>query len=94
MKKRPEVTIFSVDGLNSTGKTTQLQYLKQQLAADGVPTAIRRGDGARRGLGLMEADPPSDWWIAHHPQIAEAGVSGPESLLFHMLSSQEKTYCF
>ena len=44
-----------------------------------MPAAIRRGDGARRGLGMVEADPASDWWVAQHPRIAEAGVSGPES---------------
>lgn len=79
MKKQPEITIFSLDGLNSTGKTTQLRYLKQQLTAKGIPAAIRRGDGSRRGSGLVEADPPSEWWMTHHPQIAGAGVSGPES---------------
>lgn len=88
MNKSPEITIYSLDGLNSTGKSTQLQLLKHELAKQGIISAIRRGDGARKGTGDSEADPSSSWWVYNHPLIAAAGINGPESFRMATLASR------
>jgi len=57
------MTIISFDGLNRSGKGTQIFLLNQKLNKD-YPIEIIRGDGSREGIGNPKYyDPPSEWWV-------------------------------
>ncbi|MBT4804841.1 hypothetical protein HON71_01585 [Candidatus Woesearchaeota archaeon] len=55
--------IISFDGLNRSGKGTQISKMKEHLESLSVPVGVLRGDGSRPGKGLDNfTDPSSDWW--------------------------------
>lgn len=55
--------VVSFDGLNRSGKGTQLRLLREYLGSSMVPALVVRGDGSREGIGnLSYFDPPSKWW--------------------------------
>lgn len=72
----PEIRLVSLDGLNNTGKTTQLDYLRSALRDRAIATTVRKGDGARRGRGEVEWDPVSPWWQQHYYELHSAGLEG------------------
>ncbi len=58
------VKILSFDGLNRSGKGTQIGLLKRDLAQKSVEIEVLRGDGSRPGLNTEGFyDPLSEWWI-------------------------------
>lgn len=77
--RHPEISVVSLDGLNNNGKTTQVEYLQRELVGRDIPTIVRRGDGSRKGTGLSESDPVSDWWQENYKLINSAGLEGPEA---------------
>lgn len=77
--RQPEISVVSLDGLNNNGKTTQVGYLQHELVAQDIPTIVRRGDGSRKGTGLSESDPVSEWWQENYKVINAAGLEGPEA---------------
>jgi len=55
--------IFSIDGLNRAGKTTQLLNLKNKFNIEGISSLIFRGDGTRTGSNNSDYyDPYSAFW--------------------------------
>ena len=58
-----DVKIISLDGLNRSGKGTQLSMLKKNLESEAFSVKTIRGDGSREGVGNPEYhDPYSPWW--------------------------------
>ncbi len=58
-----EVNIISFDGLNRSGKGTQLSLTQKYLEDKMQNVIIVRGDGSREGIGNPEYyDPISKWW--------------------------------
>ena len=56
--------IISFDGLNRSGKGTQIRLLRDYLERRKISVEVLRGDGSRPGLGSKDFyDPPSDWWV-------------------------------
>lgn len=74
-----KIFVIGIDGLNNSGKTTQLKRLKENLEARGIYTIIRRGDGSRKGDGKEEFDAYSTWWLENRPRIMAAGFEGKAS---------------
>lgn len=72
--RTPDISLASLDGLNNNGKSTQLRFIKQELIARGIPAVIRKGDGSRKGRGLEEVDPYSEWWQTNHDRIKSIGL--------------------
>ncbi len=64
--KAKRVRSIGFDGLHRCGKGTQLQLLRDYLWEKGIKSVIVRGDGTRRGLGLVSEDPYSTWWQEHY----------------------------
>jgi len=56
------ILTVAFEGLNRSGKGTQLGLMRHHLRQCEIPTVTIRGDGSREGLGVDEGDPPSDWW--------------------------------
>lgn len=58
-----DIHIISIDGLNRSGKGTQLRLLKEHYIRCGVPVQVVRGDGSREGVGgPYSHDPMNAWW--------------------------------
>ncbi len=56
--------IISFDGLNRSGKGTQIKLLKDYLENSNIPVEVLRGDGSRPGTDSQNFyDPHSNWWI-------------------------------
>ena len=56
--------IISFDGLNRSGKGTQIRLLRDYLENRITPVEVLRGDGSRPGVGLRNFyDPTSNWWV-------------------------------
>lgn len=89
MKRHPEIRLFLLDGLNNTGKTTQLNLLRSRLAAAGITGAVRKGDGSRKGLGLQDYDPESSWWKQHRLEATSAGTDGERAKLLATIASRK-----
>lgn len=57
------IEIISFDGLNRSGKGTQLNLTKKYLENRIQNVRVVRGDGSREGIGNPQYfDPPSIWW--------------------------------
>lgn len=69
------VLTVAIDGLNRSGKGTQLHLLKRFLQDRGLPAVILRGDGSREGKGLSEGDPCDEWWQRFRSRLADAVTS-------------------
>jgi len=55
--------IISLEGLNRSGKGTQISLLKELLESHHLPVEVLRGDGSRPGNNSFGFyDPESDWW--------------------------------
>ena len=64
MKNSKQVKVISFDGLNRSGKGTQLELLKQFLKNEKKPVQVVRGDGSREGINNINySDPQSAWWV-------------------------------
>jgi len=85
----PEVKITCFDGLNNSGKTTQIDCLQNQLNTMGIPTVQRRGDGSRKGLGITESDPASVWWQENYRQILNTDIASSESERISTITSRK-----
>jgi thymidylate kinase len=72
--KNEKVNIISIDGLHNVGKSTQIDLVKRQLGGLGIYSAVMRGDGSRKGLGLTEEDPFSDWWQLKRKEITQVAT--------------------
>jgi|GEM_PF-2903483 len=58
-----KIFIVSFDGLNRSGKGTQLKLLRKYFEGKNIPVQIVRGDGSRKGEGRTDYfDPESNWW--------------------------------
>ncbi|MFH1064180.1 MAG: hypothetical protein V1729_03815 [Candidatus Woesearchaeota archaeon] len=64
----PEIEVISFDGLNRSGKGTQIKRMKNYLEDRGITTYVLRGDGSRKGDG-SENDPYSEWWKEMQPRL-------------------------
>lgn len=89
MTRQPEVKVFLIDGLNNTGKTTQLNLLRPRLEGLGIFTAVKKGDGSRKGLGLHDHDPLSAWWQRHRQESLAAGTEGGRAERLAAIASQK-----
>lgn len=57
------INVFSFDGLNRSGKGTQLSLTRKHLKDNLENVIIIRGDGSREGINNFEYfDPISHWW--------------------------------
>ncbi|MES2931166.1 MAG: hypothetical protein V4682_00520 [Patescibacteria group bacterium] len=56
--------IFTVgfEGVNRTGKGTQIGLLRTKLELQSIPTLVLRGNGSREAQGSHKGDPLSAWW--------------------------------
>jgi thymidylate kinase len=70
---------IAFDGLNSAGKTTQIELLRKKLREEGLKDYLLKGHGARKGEGLTEIDPVSTWWQKNYPEIMGTPVDDPKS---------------
>jgi thymidylate kinase len=66
-----KVLTIGFDGLNKSGKGTQIDLFKQYLDSKSVPCEIVRGDGTRAGKGLHKYDTPSRWWIEQREELTK-----------------------
>ena len=53
---------LGMDGLNGSGKGTQIELFSKYLDSISEPHLIARGDGVRFGNGIKIYDSPSKWW--------------------------------
>lgn len=57
------IEVISFDGLNRSGKGTQLNLARKYLEDNMQNVIVVRGDGSREGIDNPEYnDPPSMWW--------------------------------
>lgn len=70
----PQINVIGFDGLNNSGKGTQIKFLRNSLFSEGIPSIVLRGDGRRRGLGNEEKDPISYWWQGYYKEIANRSI--------------------
>lgn len=57
------INVISFDGLNRSGKGTQLNLTRKYLENSMQNVIVVRGDGSREGIDNPEYyDPPSMWW--------------------------------
>lgn len=56
------IITVAFEGLNRSGKGTQIALAQKHLVESGIPTISLRGDGSREGLGIYETDPLNTWW--------------------------------
>ena len=62
MRNENKIISIALEGINRSGKGTQIELLKNKLEEIGIPCVSIRGEGYRRGLGVSQADPESDFW--------------------------------
>ena len=56
--------VISFDGLNRSGKGTQIKLLRDYLENRNILVEVLRGDGSRPGIGSRDFyDPLSNWWV-------------------------------
>jgi len=89
MIRQSDIRVFLIDGLNNTGKTTQLNLLRPRLANLGIYAAVKKGDGSRKGLGLHDYDPLSTWWQRHRQEALSAGTEGDRAKRLAAIASQK-----
>ena len=65
--------LIAFEGLNRSGKGTQLNLLKEELSRFGLGTLELRGDGTRDGLGEHQGDPLSPWWQEFSQKLRHGG---------------------
>lgn len=75
-----KIHTVALEGLNNSGKGTQLTRLSESLNARGILTVVVRGHGSRQGDGRHIGDPVSKWWQKKHSEFMAAGTEGPKSL--------------
>lgn len=68
------IRVIGFDGLNNSGKGTQISLLRNKLAMCSIPSVVMRGDGRRRGEGLEVKDPYSTWWQEYYKDIRALGI--------------------
>ncbi len=65
------VVTIGIDGLNRSGKGTQLNLLRHYFEDRGIHAVIVRGDGSREGKGFSEGDPKNEWWQGFRQRLSE-----------------------
>ena len=88
MKNNQKIDVICFDGLHNVGKSTQIELAKRQLGSMGIHSLIRRGDGSRKGLGIVEEDPISEWWQDNYQDIVDTGVEGHKAELAAQMASR------
>lgn len=68
------------DGLNSSGKGTQIKLLKKYLDRNKISNLILRGDGLKAGKGLRSYDFPSSWWLENASFLLDKSLDAEEKL--------------
>jgi len=68
-----ENKIFTIgfDGLNHSGKGTQIKLLTKYLSKQKTPFKVVRGDGTRAGTGTQPYDFPSKWWQENRDYLVD-----------------------
>ncbi|MDE1848646.1 MAG: hypothetical protein KGH55_01280 [Nanoarchaeota archaeon] len=74
------VKSIGFDGLNSSGKGTQIRLFGYFLEQGGIPSIILRGDGTRSGLGREDYDPRSEWWKSNYEFLLDKSDNPIEKL--------------
>jgi len=70
-----KVHVISFDGLNRSGKGTQIKNLEECLIQKNLPSLIIRGDGSRKG-NESQNDEYSAWWQEIQPRLREVNSQG------------------
>lgn len=69
------IQVISFEGLNRSGKGTQIKMLEDHLISTKVPVVTMRGDGSRKGEGVYN-DPYSKWWQNIQPYLRKVDENG------------------
>jgi len=75
------ILTIGFDGLNRSGKRTQIELLMTYLTSQHIPFIVTRGDGTRSGRGLHPYDFPSKWWIENRENLLELNTEDVRSKL-------------
>lgn len=68
------------DGLNSSGKGTQIKLLKKYFDSREISHLTLRGDGLRGGNGLRDYDLSSSWWLENASFLLDKSLEAQEKL--------------
>jgi len=71
---------IGIDGLNSSGKGTQIKLLQRYFDRNGINYLTLRGDGIRAGRGLRDYDLPSAWWRENASYLLDKSSDAKEKL--------------
>ncbi|MFH1823127.1 MAG: hypothetical protein ABH817_00195 [archaeon] len=71
---------IGMDGLNSSGKGTQIRLLRGYFSKKDISSVILRGAGLRAGRGLRNYDPPSKWWGENAQELLDKSTDYAEKL--------------
>lgn len=90
------IKIITFEGLNRSGKGTQIKMLRDHCQVLGYPVEVLRGDGSRPGIGSQGFyDPQSPWW--RDWQANQEKTSCDWNLAYHVLTEENsrryKEFC-
>lgn len=75
------------EGLNRSGKGTQIKMLRNYLETVCRPVEVLRGDGSRPGINSQSFyDPKSEWWV--NWQANKEKRSSDWNLAYHILTEE------
>ncbi len=79
--------IISFDGLNRSGKGTQIKLLRDYLDSRNILVEVLRGDGSRPGIDSRDFyDPHSNWWINWQAKCNK--TVNDWNIAYHILSEE------
>lgn len=84
--------IVSFEGLNRSGKGTQIKMLRNNLETVCQPVEVLRGDGSRPGIGSRSFyDPKSQWWMDWQDHKDKKGSDW--NLAYQVLTEENNLRC-